>query len=56
MSQRQDSLYDQLQDVYKAAVEIGCYDAADYIRRHVDHIRDAWLKEKAEPTRRPRGL
>ncbi len=29
--QRQDSLADQMKTVYRKAVEIGCYDAADWI-------------------------
>lgn len=31
--QRQDSLFDQMADVLQKANEIGCYDAADWIRR-----------------------
>lgn len=31
--QRQDSLYSQMKDVFNAANEIGCYDAADWIKR-----------------------
>lgn len=31
-AQRQDSLLDQLGDVMREAVEMGCYDAAEWIR------------------------
>jgi hypothetical protein len=31
--QRPDSLYDQMFDVLEKANDIGCYDAADWIRR-----------------------
>lgn len=33
LSQRQDSLDDQLRDVRRLAVKAGCYDAADWIER-----------------------
>jgi hypothetical protein len=31
--QRQDSLNDQLIDLHRVAVKLGCYDAADWIAR-----------------------
>lgn len=31
-AQRQDSLAEQLHDVRRIAVALGCYDAADYLR------------------------
>lgn len=34
--QRQDALTDQLQDLYTAAVRLGMYDAADFLRRELD--------------------
>jgi hypothetical protein len=34
--QRQDSLISQLKDVYKKANEMGCYDAADLIKKLID--------------------
>lgn len=34
--QRQDSLTDQLQDLYAVACRLGMYDAADYLRRGLD--------------------
>jgi DnaJ-class molecular chaperone len=33
-SQRQDSLSDQMREVVRLATEAGCYDAADWIRKH----------------------
>lgn len=35
-AQRQDSLVDQLRDVRRLAVAVGCYDAADFITRHCE--------------------
>lgn len=37
--QRQDSLDDQLRDVAQKAVEMGCYDAADWIARQLRQRR-----------------
>jgi len=34
MPQRQDSVSEQLLDVYAVAVRLGCYDAADWLIRH----------------------
>lgn len=31
---RQDSLTDQMKDVYKKAIEMACYDAADWIKNN----------------------
>lgn len=30
--QRQDSLHEQMRDVVRAAEQLGCYDAADWIK------------------------
>lgn len=35
---RQDSLYDQLKDVHKAAVAMGAYDAADFLAKQIGEI------------------
>ncbi len=35
---RQDSLYDQLKSVFKEAIKIGCYDAADFIKKEITII------------------
>lgn len=34
LSQRQDSLREQMADVHVAATRLGCYDAADAIWKH----------------------
>ena len=34
LPQRQDSLTDQMKDLYNVANKFGLYDAADYIRRN----------------------
>lgn len=34
LRQRQDSLTDQMKTVYKLANKNGCYDAADWLKRH----------------------
>lgn len=44
---RQDSLYEQLKTLFKLANEHGCYDAADFIKRHIEQI-DAALVEHNE--------
>lgn len=36
--QRQDSLTDQLIDVEKKAVEMGCYDASDWIKARLHSV------------------
>jgi hypothetical protein len=36
MSQRQDSLADQMRDVMKAAVDMGCYDAHEWLVRNFE--------------------
>jgi len=35
-SQRQDSLYSQLLDLYDVAVQLGMYDAADFIKSIIE--------------------
>lgn len=45
--QRQDSLADQLVDVLNAANRMGCYDAADFIRRQVQEQRDEAARQQA---------
>lgn len=39
MSQRQDSLYDQLVTVRELATKAGCYDVADFLRNHIETIQ-----------------
>jgi hypothetical protein len=43
--QRQDSLHDQLKDLVRVAENIGCYDAADFLKTHVEKV------EEKEPRR-----
>jgi len=31
--QRQDSLTEQMKDLHTVAIKLGCYDAADYLKR-----------------------
>jgi len=41
---RQDSLHDQLKTVYDLANKVGCYDAADFIKRHIDETERELIK------------
>lgn len=36
---RQDSLIDQLEDLYVLAARVGCYDAADWLWKQIKGIR-----------------
>lgn len=38
MNQRQDSLCDQLKSLVGVANNIGCYDAADFLQKHIDKV------------------
>jgi hypothetical protein len=39
MAQRQDSTFTQLEDLHAVAVKLGMYDAADWLKPHLDRIR-----------------
>lgn len=57
--QRQDSLHDQLKTVHKLAVDAGCYDAADFLRSHIEDTEKRLAQiEEREAMRRnaPRAL
>lgn len=47
--QRQDSLTDQLTDVWIIAAKLGCYDAADWLWKNAD------LEAHVAPVLRPSG-
>lgn len=46
--QRQDSVTDQMRDLYLAAVRLGCNDAADWIARRSPF---AWVAEPGQEQR-----
>ena len=46
--QRQDSTYDQMKDLIPVANRMGCYDAADYLKKVVESIEERLRKSNAE--------
>jgi hypothetical protein len=48
-TQRQDSVTAQMQDLLVTAVEMGCYDAADWIDRSFFRERERWADSPLGP-------